>query len=126
MPATLRAHAEFAADFLQRSPLEISGTMRKFQLALADRQCRMAELSGRVQDAIVILCTSLYAARQTDALVQEAADVLCQDLTRRLTGKRPTDRYYRTVTKLGEKIADGGFTAIAGVAAGEIMMQYGD
>ena len=124
MPSALRAHAEFAADFLQRSPLEISGTMRKFQLALADRQCRMAELSARVQDAIVILCTSLYAARQPDELVQDAADVLCQDLTRRLTGKRPTDRYFRTVTKLGERIAAGGFSPLAGVGSAEIMMPY--
>ncbi len=35
-------------------------------LALADRQCRMSELSQRVQDAVIMLCTALYAARQND------------------------------------------------------------
>ncbi len=63
MPESLRRHADFAATFLQRSPREISGTMSKHQLGLADRQCRMSELSQRIQDAVTILCTSLYAAR---------------------------------------------------------------
>ena len=43
---------------------EISATMRKHQLKLADRQCRMSELSLRCQDLITILCASLYGARQ--------------------------------------------------------------
>ena len=83
--------------------------MSKHQLGLADRQCRMSELSQRVQDAITILCTALYAARSQDEIVRAAADVLCQDLTRKLTGEPAADRYYRTVTKLGEAIADGEF-----------------
>ncbi len=56
MPPELRAHAEFACDRLQAMALEIDGAMQKFQLTLADRQCRMAELSGRCQDLITILC----------------------------------------------------------------------
>ena len=105
-------------------PLEISGTMRKHQLKLADRQCRMAELSSRVQKLVVMLCTSLYAAQQNDEVVRAAADVLCQDLTRELTGERPSDRYFRAVTTLGEQIADGGFTSIAGLKPDEILMRY--
>lgn len=124
MPEALRKHAHFAAEMLQTMPLEISGTMRKHQLKLADRQCRMSELSLRVQRLIVILCTSLYAARQEDEIVRAAADVACQDLTRELTGKRPSDRYYRTVTQLGEAIAEGGFKSLAGIDADEIMMPY--
>ena len=91
--------------------------MTKHQLRLADRQCRMAELSQRLQDLVVILATSLWAGRQSSELVQAAADILCQDLTRKITGKRPTDAYFRAVTKLGETIADGGFEAIAGIEA---------
>jgi alkylation response protein AidB-like acyl-CoA dehydrogenase len=124
MPEKLKRHAEFAAETLQTMPLEISGTMRKHQLKLADRQCRMSELSGRVQKLIVMLCTSLYAAKQNDEVVQDAADVLCQDLKREFTGKRPSDRYYRSVTSLGEKIADGGFTSIAGIEPDAILMRY--
>src|SRR5262249_2141293 len=73
LPRELRRHAEFAAEFLSRSSFEISGTMRKHQLKLADRQCRMAELSGRVQMAVVILCTSLYASRHHEDAVRVAA-----------------------------------------------------
>ncbi|HWB00958.1 MAG TPA: acyl-CoA dehydrogenase family protein [Pirellulales bacterium] len=125
MPSVLRAHAEFATDRLQRFPLEISGVMRKYQLALADRQCRMAELSGRVQAAIVMLCTSLYAAREGDEVTTQAADVLCQDLARQMTGGRVSDGYLRAVTRLGQAVADGGFRQIAGLGAvGEILMPY--
>jgi alkylation response protein AidB-like acyl-CoA dehydrogenase len=124
MPSTLRAHAEFAAAGLQNSPLEISGTMRKHQLKLADRQCRMSELSSRVQKLIVMLCTSLYAARQEDEVVRDAADLVCQDLTRELSGRRPSDRYFRKATTLGQTIADGGFASISGLKADEILMPY--
>ncbi|MDZ4779302.1 MAG: acyl-CoA dehydrogenase family protein [Planctomycetia bacterium] len=124
MPTALREHAEFACDWLQRQPLEISGTMRKHQLKLADRQCRMADLSQRIQDAIVILCTSLYAADKTDPLVQSAADILCRDLTRKLTGAPPSDKYFRAVSQLGEAIADGKWTGLEGVPAEEILMGY--
>src|SRR6185369_9727353 len=124
MPDNLRVHADFAAHGLQRSPREISRTMSRHQLALADRQCRMSELSSRIQDLVIILATSLYAARQEDELVRTAADVLCQDLVRKLSGGRPTDRYFRTVTRLGEAIAEGGFKSIAGLHPDEILMAY--
>ena len=124
MPDQLRAHVEFAASQFYNAPLEISGTMSKHQLALADRQCRMTELSQRLQDTIVILCTALYAARKDDEVIRAAADVVCQDLTRKLTGKRPSDRYFRAVTKLGEIIADGGFKSIAGLHPDQILMPY--
>jgi hypothetical protein len=98
--------------------------MSKFQLALADRQCRMAELSLRCQNLITILCTSLYGARQEGEMVRDAADLFCQDLTRQYTGRRPTNQYFRQVTELGAAIADGGFKAIAGIDPGEILMRY--
>lgn len=120
----LRTHAEFAAQGLQHSRLWIDSLMTKHQLKLADRQCAMAELSQRIQDLVVMLATSLYAAQQTDEVVRSAADVLCHDLRRRLTGRRPDNAYFRTVTRLGETIAGGGFQALAGVAAEEILMPY--
>jgi len=124
MSETLRKHAEYASHFLGKSRMEISNTMSRHQLALADRQCRMSELSLRVQDAITILCTALYASRSNDPIVEAAADVACQDLTRKLTGERPSDRYYRTVTKLGKAIANGEFKSIAGLPEAEILMPY--
>jgi hypothetical protein len=85
----------------------------------------MSELSQRLQDLVVILTTSLWAGRQSSPLVQQAADVFCQDMIRKQTGKQPTDRYYRTVTQLGEAIAAGGFEAIAGIEPEAILMPYG-
>lgn len=124
MPERLAAHAQFAATALQRSRLEVSDVMRKHQLKLADRQCRMSELSQRIQDLIVIVTTSCWAAQQSSELVQDAADVLCHDLRRKLSGARVTDSELRAVTTLGAKIADGGFEAIAGIKAEDILMPY--
>ena len=124
MPAELKVHAEFASEGLQRSALEISSAMQKHQLKLADRQCRMTELSQRVQDLVTMLCTSLYGARQEDEVVRMAADVLCRDLKRKMTGQRPSDRDYRLTVKLGEIIAEGGFKSIAGLNPDEILMPY--
>ncbi len=124
MPATLRAHATWACKQLGKAPMEVSGTMRRHQLKLADRQCRMADLSNQMQQLIIMLATSLHAARSDDEVIQAAADVICQDLKRDITGQKASDRYYRTVTKLGAKIADGGFKSIAGIDEIEIMMSY--
>lgn len=126
MPDSLRAHAEFAARGLSRARIEISSTMAKHQLKLADRQCRIAELSQRVQDQTVIVVTSLWASRQENPLVRDAADILCQDLTRKLTGARPSDGYFRAVTKLGEAIENqsAAFEAIAGITPEAILMPY--
>lgn len=124
MPESLRTHAEFAIRGLQGMPLEISGMLRKHQLKLADRQCRMSLLSSRVQKLVVMLATSLYAAKQNDEIVRSAADIICQDLTRELTGKAPSDRYFRAITTLGGAIAEGKFASIAGVGVDEILMRY--
>jgi alkylation response protein AidB-like acyl-CoA dehydrogenase len=124
MPKALREHAEFACDRLQGMALEISSTMSRFQLKLADRQCRMAELSQRCQDLITILATSMYAAREDDRIVREAGDVLCQEMRRKLTGRRPSNQYFRQVTDLGAAIADGEFASIAGLDPDVILMPY--
>jgi alkylation response protein AidB-like acyl-CoA dehydrogenase len=124
MPKSLREHAEFACERLQRMALEISGTMSRFQLKLADRQCRMAELSQRCQDLITILTTSMYGARHEEAIVREAADILCQRLRQKLLGRRPSNHYFRRVTELGAAIAEGQFRSIAGIEADEILMPY--
>ncbi len=62
-------HAEFACDELQRMALEISGTMSRSSSQLADRQCRMAELSLRCQNLITILCVAIRgsATRRNDS-----------------------------------------------------------
>lgn len=122
--APLAEHVAFAVECLRRYPTEISGTMRKHQLKLADRQCRMAELSQRVQDTVTILVTALWGQRQSDEAAVAAADILCQDLRRKLTGQRPSDRYFRAVGQLADMIIAGGFEALTGVPRAEILMTY--
>jgi butyryl-CoA dehydrogenase len=124
MPRELRGHAAFAAHQLRKMAREISGAMVKHQLKLADRQCRMSELSARVQSLVVILCTSLYASRQTDELVRKAADGVCHTLTRQFTGARPSDRNLRDLTDLGAAIAADGKAFVGGVAPPPILMPY--
>ncbi len=124
LPRNLHAHAEFATDHLCKMASEISGAMRKHQLKLADRQCRMSELSSRVQSLVLMLCTSLHAGRQDNELIRRAGDGLCRHLTRGLTGQRVTDRDLRDLTELGAAIADGQGNFTAGVDAPPIMMPY--
>ncbi len=124
MPDSLKNHAAYAINQLQRCGLEISQTMRKHQLKLADRQCRMSELSLRVQKLVTILCATLYAAQHDDEVVGQAAAVISAELTNELEGRRPTDRHFRQLTSLGEAIAEGSFSAIRDVASPEILMRY--
>jgi hypothetical protein len=124
MPRELRDHAEFAAGRLHKAASEISGTMRKHQLKLADRQCRMSELSSRIQSLVVILCTSLYASRGNSELVRSAADGVCRTLTRRMTGERMSDRDFRHLTELGEAVAEARGELTKGVDTSPIMIPY--
>jgi acyl-CoA dehydrogenase len=120
----LAGHVQQALDRFHKLPDEISGTMVKHQLKLADRQCRMAELSQRVQDTVTLLVTALWGGRQKDEVSVAAADILCQDLTRKLTAERPSDAYFRDVGKLADAIEAGGFQTLAGVPQEEIMQKY--
>lgn len=122
--APFSMHIEFAIDMLQKCPREISGTMRKHQLKLADRQCRIAELSQRVQDVVTVLVTALWGQQQSDEASRAAADIACQDLVRKLVGGRPSDAYFRACGKLADMVINGGFEAIAECPRYELMMTY--
>ncbi|TWT88657.1 Acyl-CoA dehydrogenase [Pseudobythopirellula maris] len=130
MPDALRRHANYACDHLQDMALEISGVMQKFQLSLADRQCKMSELSTRCQDLITMLAVTTHAAAQPDERVRTAAEVLCSGLKRRLTGKRPSNRYFKQVTALGAEIAEAAaageapFPGLEQIDPAPILMKY--
>jgi hypothetical protein len=91
---------------------------------LADRQCRMAELSQRVQDTVTMLVTALGAHQKKNEPTTQAADIICQDLRRKLTGARPSDAYFKAVNQLADAVLAGGFEELAGVPRGEILMKY--
>jgi alkylation response protein AidB-like acyl-CoA dehydrogenase len=124
MDPRLAGHLTFALEQLGLQPLEISSAMRKHQLKLADRQCRMAELSQRVQDLIVMLVATLSAQQSRQEATIAAADILCQDLRRKHTGERPGDSYFRAVDRLADLVLAGEFRQLAGVDRGEILMRY--
>lgn len=124
MHPRLAEHLAFAQGSCQQYPRELSGAMSKHQLKLADRQCRMAELSQRVQDTIVMIVTALWGHQQKSEIARGAADILCQDLRRKLTGERPSDRYFRDVGELADKIIGGGWEEISGIPGQEILMRY--
>jgi alkylation response protein AidB-like acyl-CoA dehydrogenase len=120
----LKEHIDFALMMFGRLRGEVSATMEKYQLKLTDRQCLIAELSQRVQDTVVILVTALWAHNHKGEANVAAADILCQDLTRKLTGKRATGRYFKAVNELADLVLKGGFEELTGVPRAEIMMKY--
>jgi alkylation response protein AidB-like acyl-CoA dehydrogenase len=124
MDSRLQRHVDFALEMFAWHRKEISATMVKHQVKLADRQCRMAELSQRVQDTVVMLVTALSAHQKKNEVVTLAADVLCQDMRRKLTGTRAQDSYFKLVARLGEAIEGGGFEELVGVPQGEILQKY--
>ncbi len=124
MNPKLADHLAFALDMCQRQPKELSGAMQKHQLKLADRQCRMAELSQRVQEIVIILVTAMWAHQKGSEIAIAAADILCQDLRRKLTGERPGDAYLRDTMKLADMIIAGGFEDLAQVPVQDILMKY--
>ncbi|MBI1913183.1 MAG: acyl-CoA/acyl-ACP dehydrogenase [Planctomycetes bacterium] len=124
MDTRLSGHVDFALEQFGRQRKELSATMVKHQLKLADRQCRIAELSQRVQDAVTILVTALWAHGKKNEVSIASADILCQDLHRKLTGQRPADRYFREVGKLADVIIGGGYDELSGIPRAEILMPY--
>ena len=58
MDKRLADHLHFAVGLFARLRAETTAAMEKHQLKLADRQCRIAELSQRIQDATTILVTA--------------------------------------------------------------------
>ena len=97
-------HANFAIKGLQKSGREISALMRKHQLRLADRQCRMSILSRKIQNLTTMMATVCYAFAKADYLTAQIADVSCENLRSTITGNHPTDLQIRKSASLGEKL----------------------
>lgn len=120
----LKGHAKFAQRVLSRSAFDISATMRRHQLKLADRQCRMSALSLSLQNAITMLVTALYAADSDHEITRAAGDVICRELRRKITGGHETDEDFQITTRLGGQIADHGWSELRDVTSGKILMPY--
>jgi hypothetical protein len=123
MDSRLSRHVDFALSQFRKAPGMLSGVMRQHQLKLADRQCRMAEVSDRIQSIVVLLVTALSARGKSETHIA-AADIVCQDLRRKLTGERVSDSYFRDASKLADQVVVGGFEQLTGVPREEILMRY--
>ena len=124
MDARLAGHVKFAQKMFAALPLELSLTMVKHQVKLADRQCRMSYLSQRAQDMVVMLVTAIYAHHIGDEVTIAAADILCQDLRRKLTGEQPSDAYFKACSKLADMVVDGQMQQLVDVPGTPILQQY--
>jgi alkylation response protein AidB-like acyl-CoA dehydrogenase len=124
LPTILGDHLGFALMMCQKHATELSATMRKHQVKLADRQCRMAELSQRVQNTITMLVTIQWAHARKSEIATQAAWILCDDLRRSITGLQATDRYFRETGRLADMIEAGGFEHLTDVPVQDILMQY--
>ncbi len=124
LPKVLSDHADFAMEQLQGARFEVDNLMRKFQLALADRQCAMADLSQKIQDEVVMLVTCLHAEEKKCEISVAAADVLARQLKQRILGTRPDGAYFRAVTKLGELVLRQGDKLISDIQPEPVMMPY--
>lgn len=124
MPSDLAQEAKFATVQLQKMRMACSNMMMKHKLNLPNRQCAMSDLSQQVQDLLVMVTTALWGARQKDDQVQQAALVMCQELRRKVTGAKPTNKESRTITKLGQSIVEKGYQPIADIKTKEILMSY--
>ena len=124
MNKRLQAHVNFAMDTFAKLSVELSKSMVKHQLKLADRQCRIAHMSMRCQDTLILLVTAMYAHQMNDEVTTLAADILCQDLRRKLTGEQPSDEYFKACAKLAEKVVDGKMKQLDGVPETTVLRSY--
>lgn len=120
----LRRHAKFALKNFTRLAKRIERAMLKYQVALADRQLQMVQMSMAVQRTVTMLAVVQYATERGDEATIAAADVLCRDLTMQLVGGLPDDGYFRACTRLARLVADGKFTQLDGVPQAAILRQY--
>ena len=115
----LVSHAKFAIRGLQKSAWEVSALMRRYQLGLADRQCRMSILSRKIQNLTTIMVTVCYAFSKGDQLIAEIANVSCDNLVNKITGKHPTDSQIKKSVALGKKISEKEIASY-----GSVLMRY--
>ncbi|MDR3612024.1 MAG: acyl-CoA/acyl-ACP dehydrogenase [Candidatus Obscuribacterales bacterium] len=124
MNPVLKDHIEFAVKQLHSTPFELTHAMIKHQLKLTDRQCRIADMSERIQWMIIMLVTALWAHQDGDPIKQASADVLCQSIRYKLTGERATDEYYKTLVKLADQIVEKGYPGMNQVTVEKVLFPY--
>ena len=118
VPYDIGEDVAFAATELQSTGWELSSLMRKYQLKLADKQCRISLLSKKIQNLITIIVTSTYASAIDDDLTYRICKVSCDNLSNSINGSLPTDDQIRRSVRLGKELSN------RDVAFDSILMKY--
>ena len=126
MPANLQRHIDFATANFRRLKRTVNYAMLKHQMKLADRQLTMVALSMDVQRTVTMLAACMYAAKRGDEASILAADVLCQDLSRKIKPSVEPESYFRDVTRLGKLVGEGKFAQIDDTMEHAVLKPYVD
>jgi len=118
LPESLATRAGQAWRELRLAATEIRQLRERFGPALADQQTRTVEVADRVLKSVVLLCTSLWAARSDDEILHLAAQVLAQELSAR----RRDDDDHLAIDRLGEAIVDGHFAPLEGIDPAPVLL----
>ena len=113
-PSDISDDVAFAATTIQGMGSELSSLMRRHQLKLADKQCRISLLSKKIQNLITMIVTSTYAFTVDDDLTFKICKVSCDNLSNSIKGSLPTDDQIRRSVRLGKELSnrDGAFDSI--------------
>ncbi|HEY9775734.1 MAG TPA: acyl-CoA dehydrogenase family protein [Planktothrix sp.] len=123
----LQKHAQFARAHFARLGRTLYRNMLAQGVGLADQQDLMVdELSMPIQKTVTMLVTCYHATEKGDNATIAAADLLCLDLTRELTGGKVSKDagYRRKARRLADMVGKGEFTQLNSTPATEILRQY--
>ncbi len=121
----LRKHANWAVANFARLNRTLYRNMLLNGVALADAQDLMVdELSLTVQKTVTMLVTCQHATRKGDKATIAAANILCCDIRRELTGGKKDAKYRSAVRKLADMVVAGEFHQLDGTADTEILRKY--
>lgn len=120
----LAPHLDFALAHLPKLAAELSGKMLKHGKALSERQNVLIRISQRIQENVIMLMTIMHAHASKDLATIAAADVLCRDLRRKLTGAQADEAYDRACVKLADLVLAGEFKQLAGTVQTPILRPY--
>jgi hypothetical protein len=84
----------------------------------------MVDLSMEVQRTVTMLAAAQYAHKMGDEATIAAADVICQDLSRKIKPTRESAGYFRACVKLGQLVAEGKFKQIDSTLDHRVLRPY--
>ena len=104
LPPSLQAYVSVAAKELQATGKELSALMRKYQLKLGDKQCRISMLSRKIQNLVTVIVTCTYASMFDNDVITKTAEVACDNLCNSISGNNQTDEQIKRSVALGQQI----------------------